>query len=143
MSGLPAANRQGASLFSMNPRQESSEKTQLGFPGGSVVRSPSANAGDMGSSPWSGKTPTSLGQLSHVPRLQKLSRPRAHTLLSLGPGTTTPERVLCQLQRPMCPGARAHKRNHRNEKLSHRHTRGQAPLLEQQRGPSTPTYIRK
>ena len=32
-------------------------QTQLGFPGGSVVKNPPDNAGDMGSSPRSGRSP--------------------------------------------------------------------------------------
>ena len=31
--------------------------TKLGFPGGSVVKNPPANAGDMGSIPGSGRSP--------------------------------------------------------------------------------------
>ena len=33
------------------------EKKVLGFPGGSVVKNPPANAGDMGSIPGSGRSP--------------------------------------------------------------------------------------
>ena len=36
----------------------------LGFPGGAVVKNPPANAGDMGSDPWSGKIPHAAEQLS-------------------------------------------------------------------------------
>ena len=36
----------------------------LGFPGGSVVKNPPANAGDTGSEPWSGKIPHAMEQLS-------------------------------------------------------------------------------
>ena len=36
------------------------ENTSQGFPGGAVVKNPPANAGDMGSSPGSGR--------SHMPR---------------------------------------------------------------------------
>ena len=35
-----------------------------GFPGGSVVKNPSANAGDGGFNPWSRKNPCALEQLS-------------------------------------------------------------------------------
>ena len=105
---------------------QSSERTQLGFPGGSVVRSPPVNAGDTGLIPGPGRPHKPRGNSAHVPRLQKPVRSRAHTLQSLGPGTTTPEPVLCLLQKPM--GAHVgpvlhNKRNHRNEKLSHRNQR--------------------
>ena len=35
-----------------------------GFPGGTVVKNLSANAGDMGIDPWRGKIPNSSEQLS-------------------------------------------------------------------------------
>ena len=107
MSGLLAANRQGASFISMNPRQESPviRKDTAGLPWQVSGEKSICQCRRYGFKPWSGKTPQASGQLSHVPRLQKPVRSRAHTLLSLGPGTTTPERMLCQLQRPMCPGA--------------------------------------
>ena len=34
------------------------------FPGGTVVKNPPANAGDTGLSPWSGKIPHAVEQLS-------------------------------------------------------------------------------
>ena len=36
----------------------------LGFPGGAAVKNPPTNAGDTGSSPWSGKIPHAAEQLS-------------------------------------------------------------------------------
>ena len=36
----------------------------LDFPGGAVVKNPPANAGDIGSEPWSGKIPHAAEQLS-------------------------------------------------------------------------------
>ena len=35
-----------------------------GFPGGSLVKTPQANAGDTGSIPWSRKIPHAMEQLS-------------------------------------------------------------------------------
>ena len=35
-----------------------------GFPSCAVVKNPPANAGDMGSKPWSGKIPHAMEQLS-------------------------------------------------------------------------------
>ena len=36
----------------------------LGFPGGTVVKNPPANAGDTGSSPGPGRSPHAMEQLS-------------------------------------------------------------------------------
>ena len=41
-------------------RRQPSKAKELGFPGGTVVKNPSANAGDTGSSPGPGR--------SHMPR---------------------------------------------------------------------------
>ena len=37
---------------------------QEGFPGGTVVKNPPANAGDYGFEPWSGRIPHAAEQLS-------------------------------------------------------------------------------
>ncbi|KAJ8790565.1 hypothetical protein J1605_004538 [Eschrichtius robustus] len=76
-----------------------------GFPGGPVVKTPPANAGDTGSSPGPGG--------SHVPRSNEA---RAPQLLSLRSRAREP-----QLLKPAClePVLR-NKRSHRNEKPAHR-----------------------
>ena len=58
----------------------------IGFPGGSVVKNPPANAGDTGSSPGPGR--------SHMPRI---SWARAPQLLSLCSRAREP-----QLLKPVC-----------------------------------------
>ena len=51
---------QNAVLHSLNLKP--SIESNLGFPGGSVVKNPPANAGDLGSVSWSGKSHSPLGQ---------------------------------------------------------------------------------
>ena len=58
----------------------------VGFPGGSVVKNPPANAGDTGSSPGPGR--------SHMPRSNKAHAPQ---LLSLRSRARVP-----QLLKPVC-----------------------------------------
>ena len=76
-----------------------------GFPGGSVVKNPPANAGDTGSSPGLGR--------SHMPRSNEAHVPQ---LLSLHSRACEP-----QLLKPTClePMLR-NKRSHHNEKPMHR-----------------------
>ena len=77
----------------------------MGFPGGTVVKNPPANAGDKGSSPGPGS--------SHMPRSNEA---RAPQLLSLRSQAHEP-----QLLKPACldPVLR-NKRSHHNEKPVHR-----------------------
>ena len=46
----------------MNKNQHKNQR--VGFPGGSAVRSPLANAGDTGLEPWSGRIPHAVEGLS-------------------------------------------------------------------------------
>ena len=80
------------------------KNTLEGFPGGTVVKNPPANAGDMGSSPGLGR--------SHMPRSNKA---RAPQLLSLRSRAREP-----QLPKPthLEPELR-NKRSHLNEKPVH------------------------
>ena len=76
------------------------------FPGGSVVKNPPANAGDMGSSPGPGR--------SHMPWSNET---RAPQLLSLRSRARKP-----QLLKPAClEPVLLNKRSHCNEKPVHRH----------------------
>ena len=88
-----------------------------GFPGGSVVKNPPANAGDRSSIPDLGR--------SHVP-WKKIS-PCAATAESVlqSPSTATPEPVL----KPLCPWALEallHKKSHCSE---NRHSNPEQPSL--------------
>ena len=76
----------------------------MGFPGGSVVKNPPANAGDTGSSPGPGR--------SHMPRSNEAHAPQ---LLSLHSRACEP-----QLLKPAClePMLR-NKRSHCNENPMH------------------------
>ena len=47
----------GSSVHGIFPRLSILKKKKLGFPGGSVVKNPAANAGDMGLIPGSGRSP--------------------------------------------------------------------------------------
>ena len=51
---------QNAVLHAVNLKP--SIESNLGFPGGSVVKNPPANAGDMDSISWTGKSRSLLGQ---------------------------------------------------------------------------------
>ena len=63
------------------------------FPGGTVVKNPLANAGDMGSSPGPGRSHMPQSNQARVPQLLSLhSRAREPQLLSLCT-TTTEARV--------------------------------------------------
>ena len=74
------------------------------FPGGAVVKNPSASAGDTGSSPGLGR--------SHMPRSNKARVPQ---LLSLHSRACKP-----QLLKPVCLEPMFHnKRSHCNEKTMH------------------------
>ena len=77
----------------------------MGSPGGAVVKSPPANAGDTGSSPGPGK--------SHMPRS---SEARALELLSLRSRVREPQ---LRKRAGLEPVLR-NKRSHRNEKPAHR-----------------------
>ena len=90
----------GKAFLSMTPRAEIlTRKMFRGFPGGTVVKNPPANAGDTGSSPGPGG--------SHMPRSNEAHAPQ---LLSLHATTTEPA---C-LQPVLCS-----RRSHRNEKPMH------------------------
>ena len=75
-----------------------------GFPGGTVVKNLSANAGDTGSSPGPGRSHMLQSNEAHAPQL-----------LSLRSRACEP-----QVLKPMClkPVLRS-KRSHRNEKPAH------------------------
>ena len=45
----------------------------MGFPDGSMVKNPPANAGDMGSVPGSGRSPGE-GKVKEIPRVSKLQK---------------------------------------------------------------------
>ena len=91
----------------------------LGFPGGTVVKNPPANAGDMGLSPGPGR--------SHVPWSNWA---RAPQLLSLHSRAHEP-----QLPKPMrLEPVLRNKRNHRNEKPAHRNEE-QSPLATTRESP--------
>ena len=67
--------------------------THLGFPGGTVVKNPPANAGHTGSSPGPGKSHMPWSNEARAPQLLSLhSRAREPQLLS--PCATTTEPVL-------------------------------------------------
>ena len=79
-------------------------KKVLGFPGGAVVGSPPANAGDTGSSPGLGGSHMPRSRWAHVPQL-----------LALRSGTHEP-----QLLKPVhLEPVLRNKRSHRNEKPVH------------------------
>ena len=59
---LDIAGRNGTALLELDNKHQ--KALTQGFPGGAVVRNPPANAGDTGSSPWSGKIPHAVEQLS-------------------------------------------------------------------------------
>ena len=50
------------------------------FPGGPVVKSPPASAGDVGSDPWSGKSPHAMEQLSPHSTSTEAWRPQGPAL---------------------------------------------------------------
>ena len=74
----------------MKKMQDNIKKLPRDFPGGAVVKTPSANAGDMGSSPGPGRSHMPRSNEAHVPQLLSLcSRARDPQLLS--PRATTTE----------------------------------------------------
>ena len=79
-----------------------------GFPGGTVVKNPPANAGDTGSIPGPGR--------SHMPQSNEACAPQ---LLSLQ-ATTTEARVPQLLKPARLEPVLRNKRSHRNEKPAHR-----------------------
>ena len=60
------------------------------FPGGKVVKNPSANVGDTGSSPGLGRSHMPQGNYAHAPQLLSL-RSRAREPKLLSPHATTTE----------------------------------------------------
>ena len=73
--------------------------TTEGFPGGSVVESLPANAGDTGSSPGLGGSHMPRSNKAHAPRLPSLcSRAREPRLLS--PSATTAEACVPRARAP-------------------------------------------
>ena len=70
-------------------RTQASELEGLGFPGGTVVKNPPANAGDTGSSPGPGRSHMPRSNEARVPQLLSLCfRAREPQLLSLRATTT-------------------------------------------------------
>ena len=61
-----------------------------GFPGGTVVKNPPANAGDMGSSPAPGRSHMPRSNYARVPQLLSLCSKARETQL-LSPRATTTE----------------------------------------------------
>ena len=80
------------------------EKEVLGFPGGTVVENPPANAGNTGSSPGPGR--------SHMPRSNSA---RAPQLLSLCSRAHEPQLLKPALLEPVLHN----ERSHRSEKPAH------------------------
>ena len=77
-----------------------------GFPGGSVVKNPPANAEDTGSIPGLGRSHMPQSSLAHAPQLLTLAS-RAWELQLLNPHATTTEAHAPQQEKPL------------NEKPSH------------------------
>ena len=85
-----------------------------GFPGGTVVKNPPANAGDTGLSPGPGRSHMPQSNQDHAPQLPSL-RSRAHEPQLLSPRAATTEAHAPQPLKPML----CDKRSHRNEKPAH------------------------
>ena len=64
--------REKMRIYSEAGRTQSIKGWEWGLPGGSVVKNPPVNAGDMGSIPGLGKTPHAVEQLSLWPQLLSL-----------------------------------------------------------------------
>ena len=98
----------------------------LGFPGGSMVKNPPANAGGLGSIPDPGRPHIPAGQLS----------PCAITTepVPRNPGTTAAEPRCCSCWKSSTLEAVRRKRSLCNEKLVHP-TREQPPLTETREKP--------
>ena len=75
-----------------------------GFPGGSVVKNPPANAGDMGLISGPGRRPSPHPAPHAAERLSLCTVTAEPALLS--PGATTTEPTCGHLLKPMCPRAR-------------------------------------
>ena len=82
---------------------------RLGFPGGTVVKSPPANAGDTGSSPGSGRSHIPQSSWARVPQLlslcsgarrPQLLSPRAATTEAHAPGACAPQREATAMRSP-------------------------------------------
>ena len=97
------------------------------FPGGAVVKSPPANAGDTGLSPGPGRSRMPRSNSARAPQLLSLcSRAREPQLLS--PHATTTEAHMPQPLKPARLEPVLHnKRSHRNEKPTH-HNKVYPPL---------------
>ena len=65
-------------------------KVNLDFPGGTVVKNPPANAGDMGSSPGPGRSHMPRSNKARAPQLLSL-RSRAHEPQLVSPHAATTE----------------------------------------------------
>ena len=77
-----------------------------GFPGGSMVKKPSANAGDMGSTHDSERSHMLQSKLTHVPLLNLCSRAWKLQLLSPHVATTealVPKACAPQQKKPVHP----------------------------------------
>ncbi|KAJ8793713.1 hypothetical protein J1605_003524 [Eschrichtius robustus] len=99
----------GAGLLTRGLNQEGARNQRISerdFPGGTVVESPPANAGDTGSSPGPGRPHMLQSNWAHAPQLLSL-QPQL-----LSPRATTTEAVCLE------PVLR-NKRSHRNEKPAH------------------------
>ena len=70
-----------------------------GFPGGSVVKNPPANAGDTGSSPGPGRSHMPRSNYARVPQLLSLCS-RAHMTQLLSPRATTTEACVPRARAP-------------------------------------------
>ena len=63
----------------LHPKAHPSNKESIrGLPGGPVVKSPPANAGDMGSIPGQGRSGLPQTNQAHEPQLLKPTPSRAH-----------------------------------------------------------------
>ena len=96
-------------------------KSPLGFPGGSVVENPPANAGDE-FNPWSGKIPQAEGQISLCTQLVSLCS-RAWELQLLkpkeSPGSATGEAIAVKARAPQLEKSpRATKTQHSQKRKS-------------------------
>ena len=119
---------------------------KLGFPGGTVVKKPPANAGDAGLIPGPGRF--------HLPRsnwdreLQPLKPPCLQPVLRNEPRTPQPERARSQQQEPCTPQperARSQQREPRTPQPERAHSQQREPCKpqperarSQQREPRTP-----
>ena len=89
------------------------KKRRMGFPGGSAIRNPPANAGDTGLIPWEDPI-CHWATKAHAPQLLSLCS-RARELQLLSPLDASTEALVPVLR---------NKRSHHNEKPTHHNQRG-------------------